>query len=101
MLTLYAASPEVLRSYSDRLSALFALDHAFEEIWRGDGMALMEMQEGQPVPVPKVHFGYVDGISMTTIRGGPDVQARSPTAVRALVVRLARRGRELPRARAS
>jgi deferrochelatase/peroxidase EfeB len=72
MLTLYAASPEALKTYSDRLSGLIALDHAFEEIWRGDGMALMEIQDGQRIPVPKVHFGYVDGISMTTIRGGPE-----------------------------
>ena len=32
----------------------------------------MEMQDGKAVPVSKVHFGYVDGISMTTIRGGPE-----------------------------
>ena len=25
-----------------------------------------------PVPTSKVHFGYTDGISMTTIRGGPE-----------------------------
>ena len=50
---------------STRLSSL-------EEISRHDGMALMEMQNGKPVPVPKVHFGYIDGISMTTIRGGPE-----------------------------
>ena len=72
MLTLHAASPDALKTYSDRLSALIVEGHAFQEIWRGDGMALMEMQDGQPVPVPKVHFGYVDGISMTTIRGGPE-----------------------------
>jgi deferrochelatase/peroxidase EfeB len=72
MLTLHAASPEALTTYSDRLSALIAEGRAFQEIWRGDGMALMELQNGNPVPVPKVHFGYVDGISMTTIRGGPE-----------------------------
>ena len=32
----------------------------------------MEMQDGKPVPTSKVHFGYTDGISMTTIRGGPE-----------------------------
>ena len=32
----------------------------------------MEMQNGQPVPTsPQLHFGYTDGISMTTIGGGP------------------------------
>ena len=72
MLTLHAASPAALKTYSDRLSALITLDHAFQEIWRGEGMALMGIEDGQPVPVPKVHFGYVDGISMTTIRGGPE-----------------------------
>ena len=35
-------------------------------------MALLEMQDGKPVPTTKVHFGYTDGISMTTIRGGPE-----------------------------
>ena len=34
MLTLYVANPEALQSYTDRLSALFALDHAFQEISR-------------------------------------------------------------------
>jgi deferrochelatase/peroxidase EfeB len=72
MLTLHAASPETLKTYSDRLSALVVEGNGFQEIWRADGMALMEMQDGKPVPVPKVHFGYTDGISMTTIRGGPE-----------------------------
>ncbi len=35
-------------------------------------MALIEMQDGQPVPTGKVHFGYTDGISTPTIRGGPE-----------------------------
>ena len=35
-------------------------------------MALIEMQDGQPVPTAKVHFGYTDGISTPTIRGGPE-----------------------------
>jgi deferrochelatase/peroxidase EfeB len=39
-------------------------------------MALMEMQDGKPVPTTKVHFGYTDGISMTTIRGGPERYTR-------------------------
>ena len=72
MLTLHAANSRVLEAYSDRLSALIIEDGAYQELWRGDGMALFEMQDGQSVPVPKVHFGYVDGISMTTIRGGPE-----------------------------
>jgi deferrochelatase/peroxidase EfeB len=72
LVTLHAMSPEAMETYSGRLSALFAEGDAFEEIWHGDGMALMEMQHGQPVPTTKVHFGYTDGISMTTIRCGPE-----------------------------
>ena len=59
-------------SYSERLQALFAERNAFREISRQDGMALLEMQDGQPVPTAKVHFGYTDGISTPTIRGGPE-----------------------------
>jgi deferrochelatase/peroxidase EfeB len=70
--TLHALSPAAMTSYSDRLSALFAEGGAFREIWRQDGMALTGMQDGKPVPTSKVHFGYTDGISMTTIRGGPE-----------------------------
>jgi len=72
LVTLHALSPEAMASYGDRLTALFAEGGAFREIWRQDGMALMEMQNGKPVPTSKVHFGYTDGISMTTIRGGPE-----------------------------
>jgi hypothetical protein len=72
LITLHAVNSEAMTSYSDRLSALFAEGGAFREIWRADGMALMEMQDGQAVPTFKVHFGYTDGISMTTIRAGPE-----------------------------
>ena len=72
LVTLHAISPEAMTRCSDRLSALFAEGDAFREIWRGDGMALMETKDGNPVPTTKVHFGYTDGISMTTIRGGPE-----------------------------
>ena len=72
LVTLHALSPEAMMSYSERLQVLFAEGDAFREIWRQDGMALMEMQDGQPVPTAKVHFGYTDGISMPTIRGGPE-----------------------------
>jgi deferrochelatase/peroxidase EfeB len=72
MVTLHAISPEAMTAYSERLSALFVAGNAFQEIWRIDGVALMEMQDGQPVPTAHVHFGYTDGISMTTIRGGPE-----------------------------
>jgi deferrochelatase/peroxidase EfeB len=72
LVTLHALSPDALTSYSERLSALFAEGGAFRETWRQDGVALMEMTDGRPVPTSKVHFGYTDGISMTTIHGGPE-----------------------------
>ena len=72
LVTLHALSPEAMTGYSDRLSALFADGGAFREIWRQDGMALMDIKDGKPVPTSKVHFGYTDGISMTTIHGGPE-----------------------------
>ncbi|MFZ1134156.1 MAG: hypothetical protein WAN69_04385 [Candidatus Korobacteraceae bacterium] len=72
LLTLHALSSEAMTTYSDRLSALFAEGGAFTEICRVDGNAWLEMVDGNPVPSAKVPFGYTDGISMTTIRGGPE-----------------------------
>jgi deferrochelatase/peroxidase EfeB len=72
MVTLHAISPDAMQTYTNRLVALFSDGDGFREIWRQDGMALMEMQNGQPTPTARVHFGYTDGISMTTIRGGPE-----------------------------
>ncbi len=72
LVTLHALNPQAMATYSDRLSALFVADNAFRELWRDDGAALMEVHDGQLVPTTKVHFGYTDGISMTTIRGGPE-----------------------------
>ena len=72
LVTLHAMSPQAMTTYSDRLSTLFAEGNAFQELWRGDGMALMETRDGEAVPTFRVHFGYTDGISMTTIRGGPE-----------------------------
>ncbi len=72
LLTLHAISPEAMTTYSDRLTALFAERGAFTEICRVDGNAWLEMVDGNPVPTAKVPFGYTDGISMTTIRGGPE-----------------------------
>ncbi len=72
LVTLHAISPDVMSSYSDRLSTLFAEKNAFREIWRTDGMAWTEMVDGKPTFCSKVPFGYTDGISMTTIRGGPE-----------------------------
>jgi hypothetical protein len=72
MVTLHALSPEAMTAYSDRLSALFAEGGAFQEIWQTDGNAWLQMVDGKPEPCAKVPFGYTDGISMTTIRGGPE-----------------------------
>jgi deferrochelatase/peroxidase EfeB len=72
LVTLHAISPDAMTSYTDRLAALFAEGDAFREIWRCDGMALTEMVDGKPVFTSKVPFGYTDGLSMTTIRGGPE-----------------------------
>jgi deferrochelatase/peroxidase EfeB len=72
MVTLHAISPAAMQTYTNRLVALFSEGGGFREIWRQDGMALIEMQNGQPTPTARVHFGYTDGISMTTIRGGPE-----------------------------
>jgi deferrochelatase/peroxidase EfeB len=72
LVTLHAISPEAMATYTDRLTALFAEGDAFREIWRGDGMALMEIVDGKTVPTFRVHFGYTDGISITTIHGGPE-----------------------------
>ena len=35
-------------------------------------MALMEEHDGHIVPTSKIHFGYTDGISTPTVRGGPE-----------------------------
>jgi deferrochelatase/peroxidase EfeB len=73
MVTVHAISPDVMTTYSDRLSALFAEGNAFREIWRIDGMAWTEIAaDGKPTFCSKVPFGYTDGISMRTIRGGPE-----------------------------
>jgi len=72
LVTLHAISPDAMARYTGRLTALFAEGDAFREIWRTDGMALMEMVDGKPTFTSKVPFGYTDGISMTTIRGGPE-----------------------------
>jgi deferrochelatase/peroxidase EfeB len=72
LVTLHAMGPQAMTTYSAQLSLLFASGDAFVEMWRGDGMALTEMRDGKLVPTTKVHFGYTDGISMTTVRGGPE-----------------------------
>ncbi|MGA7418511.1 MAG: hypothetical protein WBW80_10990 [Acidimicrobiales bacterium] len=72
LMTLHAISPEAMTGYSNKLCAWLTEGNAFREIWRQDGMALVEMQNGQPVPTSKVHFGYTDGISTPTIRAGPE-----------------------------
>jgi deferrochelatase/peroxidase EfeB len=72
MVTLHAISAEALAIYSERLRELFAVGDAFRETWHADGMALTEVVDGKEVYTSKVPFGYTDGVSMTTIRGGPE-----------------------------
>ena len=73
MMALYASSLEARDAYSDRLMALFQHDTAFEVLWRVDGAAMTEVVNGQPMHVPKTHFGYTDGITTTPrIKGGPE-----------------------------
>ena len=72
LVTLHALSPDSMEIYSNRLAALFAEANAFRELWRMDGMAWIEMKDGKPTPCAKVPFGYTDGISITTIHGGPE-----------------------------
>jgi deferrochelatase/peroxidase EfeB len=69
---LYASDFQLLESFSAQISSLCASDGAFQELWRGDGGALIEKVNGLPMPVSKVHFGYVDGIADPTIKGGPE-----------------------------
>ena len=73
LVTLHAISPQAMDRYSGRLCAWFAEGDAFEEMWRQDGMALMETVDGQAMPTTKVHFGYTDAITTPTIRGGPEI----------------------------
>jgi len=72
LITLHALTPDALNSYTARLTALFAEGGAFREISRTDGMAWIEKKDGKSEFVAKVPFGYTDGISMTTIHGGPE-----------------------------
>src|SRR5208282_3975838 len=72
LVTLHAISPEAMSGYSERLAALFAEGGAFREAWRTDGMAWIEKKDGKDEYCAKVPFGYTDGISMTTLRGGPE-----------------------------
>ena len=73
MMALYASSPESMDTYSRRLTELFEEGDAFEELWHVDGAVMTEMVDGTPTPVPRVHFGYTDGITTTPrIRGGPE-----------------------------
>ena len=56
LVTLHALTPDAMKSYSDRLSALFAEGDAFQEIWRTDGMAWIEMKDGKPGFTSKLPF---------------------------------------------
>src|SRR5260370_2966065 len=49
LITLPAVSPPAIPRYTPRLSTLFAAGGALPEIWRADGMAVLEIKEGEPV----------------------------------------------------
>ena len=73
MITLYAESLEAMEVSNNHLTPLLRHGNAFKHLWQVDGAIMMEMAEGKPVPVPKTHFGYTDGITVTPrIRGGPE-----------------------------
>jgi deferrochelatase/peroxidase EfeB len=73
LITLHAMTPAVLATYTDRLTPLFTKGDAFHEIWRHDGEALTEIVNGVSTFTSRVHFGYTDGVSRVTIRGGPEL----------------------------
>ena len=74
MFSLWALNPEALEKYSHTLTTLFLESDAFSLLWHKDGSPIkFDMQNGNPVPVPVVHFGYMDGITSTPrIKGGPE-----------------------------
>ena len=73
MVGLYALTPELRESYGEQLTTLFKEDDAFEVLSQFDGAAMIEEVDGQPMPVPRTHFGYTDGITVTPpILGGPE-----------------------------
>ena len=72
LVTLHAIGPEAMQAYSETLSSLFADGGAFREIWRQRRCGIDRVAGRQAGSTSKVHFGYTDGISQTTIRGGPE-----------------------------
>ncbi len=73
MVALYALTPEARETYSGQLTTLFHDGDAFELLSQFDGAVMIEEVDGEPVPVPKTHFGYTDGITVTPrIRCGPE-----------------------------
>ena len=89
LVTLHAISPEAMTSYSDRLSELLAEGNAFREIWRQDGMALMQMQNGQPVPTCQSSLRlYRRPHDAHHSRRPGSLSTGSPAALRALALRV-------------
>ena len=72
LVTLHAISPDAMTTYTDRLDAIVCGRRGFPR----SGASRRNGADGdagwQAHPTSKVHFGYTDGISMTTIRGGPE-----------------------------
>jgi hypothetical protein len=51
LVTLQARTPEAMTLYSDRLTALFPKGNAYRELWRHDGPATMDADDGWPVSI--------------------------------------------------
>ena len=88
LVTLHAISPDAMTTYSDRLTALFAEGGAFREIWRQDGMALMEMTGRQACPdIQSALWLYRRHQHDHDSRRPRTLSARSSAAVRTVAVR--------------
>ena len=73
LITLHAIGPDALTACTERLAVLVRERRRVpRDLASGRGGVDGLGQNGKPVPTARVHFGYTDGISMTTIRGGPE-----------------------------
>lgn len=72
LVTLYAPNRDLLEHHTQSLTGVLLAANAFQEVWRGDGEALIEKDaRGVAGYVRKAHFGYTDAITEPTIKGGP------------------------------
>ena len=101
MMALYALSPELLETYSGRLTALFQHGNALEELWHVDGAVMTEMVDGKPTPIPKgslrIHRRHY--CHPADPRRSGTRAARSSASLRAVALHSFRRRRQLPLAK--